>query len=274
MADGRFTWPRKLATSRWTRSTSEASGRVAEPAVTPSTGGGALLLLDQALAVDAVACERQRLQALLGDGLVAPLARAERPVLDLLERGHDVAEDPAVTDTTTLELAVTVTDAAGGTDTATVTLPVTGASAVSAGSTHACALDDAGAAWCWGRNNEGQLGDGWDSGDLSTLPVEVVGGHTFTDIVVGGQHTCALDGDGAAWCWGGNDAGQLGDDNRGTVSPVPTAVALMFCSLTDSDASAEAATEFSISRRSGRFSAQKAASASSRSSVTRFLAAI
>src|SRR5688572_5111209 len=56
----------------------------------------ALLLLDEPLAVDAVAREGQRLEALVGDRLAAALAVAERAVLDLLERGDDVAQDPPV----------------------------------------------------------------------------------------------------------------------------------------------------------------------------------
>src|SRR5437762_13146115 len=54
------------------------------------------LLLDHTLAIDAVARERQGLQPLVTDGLAAALAVAERAVVDLLQRRHDVAEDPAV----------------------------------------------------------------------------------------------------------------------------------------------------------------------------------
>ena len=34
--------------------------------------------------------------------------------------------------------------------------------ALAAGGAHTCALDDGGAVWCWGRGDEGQLGDGLD----------------------------------------------------------------------------------------------------------------
>lgn len=40
-------------------------------------------------------------------------------------------------------------------------------------------------------------------------------GKDFTDVAVGGDHFCGIAGDGSAWCWGFNDAGQLGD---GTVN--------------------------------------------------------
>lgn len=80
-----------------------------------------------------------------------------------------------------------------------------------AGGFHACGLTASGEAWCWGRNGDGQLGDGEDgaSGDQST-PVHVRGGHTFTSLTAGGFDTCGLTADGAAWCWGADDHGELG----------------------------------------------------------------
>ena len=59
-------------------------------------GGHPLLLLDQPLAVDAVARERQRLEAPLGNGLAAPLTAAERAVVDLLQRRDDVTQQSTV----------------------------------------------------------------------------------------------------------------------------------------------------------------------------------
>ena len=38
----------------------------------------------------------------------------------------------------------------------------------------------------------------------------------------GANHTCGVTTDGALWCWGNNQSGQLGTaDARGTESPVP-----------------------------------------------------
>lgn len=101
-------------------------------------------------------------------------------------------------------------------------LATAGIDSVSGGTNHSCAIDDAGAAWCWGYNNFGQLGDG--SAELgSELPLRVAGGHVFTAITAGDDHTCALDDAGAAWCWGRNDRGQLGTGDNVTRG-VPSAV--------------------------------------------------
>jgi alpha-tubulin suppressor-like RCC1 family protein len=43
-----------------------------------------------------------------------------------------------------------------------------------------------------------------------TTPVEVFGSRTWLQADAGYQHTCALDTDGKAWCWGSNEFSQLG----------------------------------------------------------------
>src|SRR5262249_35685471 len=64
--------------------------------------------------------------------------------------------------------------------------------AVSAGNgSHACALDAAGGAQCWGDNSRGQLGNGTLA--PSNQPVTVSnGGFPFTAIAAGGLHSCAI----------------------------------------------------------------------------------
>jgi alpha-tubulin suppressor-like RCC1 family protein len=61
---------------------------------------------------------------------------------------------------------------------------------VTTGINHACALDDRNAAWCWGRGDDGQLGNGV-MGVFNT-PQPVLGGHTFRAIAAGKAHTCAI----------------------------------------------------------------------------------
>lgn len=90
---------------------------------------------------------------------------------------------------------------------------------VSAGNNHTCAVDETGAAWCWGANRYGQLGD--DSTKSSTTPVKVSGGASWRQVAAGNSHTCAVDTDGTAWCWGGNFAGKLGDGStKSSTTPV------------------------------------------------------
>jgi alpha-tubulin suppressor-like RCC1 family protein len=82
---------------------------------------------------------------------------------------------------------------------------------LTAGEHHICALTARGAAYCWGRNFDGQLGDGTTDSSEENGPQMVVGGHRFASITGGEDHTCALTTRGAAYCWGYNDSGQLGD---------------------------------------------------------------
>ena len=110
-----------------------------------------------------------------------------------------------------------------------------------AGTAHTCALASfapgvGGAAYCWGSNTSGQLGDGtlppFAPGLRSAVPVAVAGGNLFVRLFAGNYHTCGLTATGAAYCWGGNSSGQLGNGTT-QLSSTPTAVAggLTFSSL-------------------------------------------
>ncbi|MFI5208463.1 MAG: RCC1 domain-containing protein [Gemmatimonadales bacterium] len=81
--------------------------------------------------------------------------------------------------------------------------------AVSAGKTHTCALAPGGAAYCWGSNEFGVLGNPSASG--GSAPVRVAGSSVFTQLSSGADHTCAVDTAGQAWCWGLDTFGQLGN---------------------------------------------------------------
>jgi len=89
--------------------------------------------------------------------------------------------------------------------------PVTGlpvVTRVDAGSGGACALDERGGVWCWGRNVYGQVGAG-DTAWRSS-PTQVQGLPPISRLEVGPDHVCALDQEGALWCWGSAREGQLG----------------------------------------------------------------
>ena len=93
--------------------------------------------------------------------------------------------------------------------------------ALAVGAVHACALDGAGAAFCWGDNGVGQVGDG-TLVDRS-LPAAALGGRSYTQIVAGLEHTCALDAAGVAYCWGA--ASRIGrSTTSATERATPTAV--------------------------------------------------
>jgi len=88
------------------------------------------------------------------------------------------------------------------------------ATAIVLGESYGCVLDRQGAGWCWGENNFGQLGAGKSADSLprSAAPVRVAGAHRFRAIAASatGEHTCAIDEAGAAWCWGDDEGGVLG----------------------------------------------------------------
>ena len=134
--------------------------------------------------------------------------------------------------------------------------------ALALGDAHGCALVRDGSVACWGANDHGQLGRGTAGGagataapvvddhgvPLAGITAIAAGGNhtcalrgdgtvvcwgddapvpavvaltTIAAIAAGAHHTCAALGDGAVWCWGGNDAGQLGTaPSAGSAAPV------------------------------------------------------
>jgi alpha-tubulin suppressor-like RCC1 family protein len=97
--------------------------------------------------------------------------------------------------------------------------------ALSAGSNHSCAVASVtGTAWCWGFNLDGQLGDGTSTSRLTPVPVMMPSGVTFVGVGAANEFTCAGTSTGAAYCWGANSFGRLGDGTL-TDRSTPTLVA-------------------------------------------------
>jgi len=101
---------------------------------------------------------------------------------------------------------------------------------VSGGLSFSCGVTTTGAAYCWGQNGSGQLGDGTTETRLA--PVAVGGGRSFATVAAGGSHSCALTTLGTAFCWGDNTYGQLGDGTAtSALTPVGVTGGLSFISL-------------------------------------------
>lgn len=82
-------------------------------------------------------------------------------------------------------------------------------------SEHTCAIVTGGGLKCWGKNGDGQVGDG--TPNQRSTPTNVSGLTSGVAAVsVGALHTCAATTSGAAKCWGNNDFSRLGD---GTNTP-------------------------------------------------------
>lgn len=62
-----------------------------------------------------------------------------------------------------------------------------------------CALLTDATLRCWGKNNEGQLGNGTTVDSPTPVPVKLTG---VKDVVLGRAHTCALLDDESITCWG------------------------------------------------------------------------
>ena len=110
-----------------------------------------------------------------------------------------------------------------------------------AGKYHTCALSTTGAAYCWGRDDYGQLGDGVRMGfnTGNPTPQPVAAGLSFRSLSLGELYTCGVVADinsptgpsaqaGTIYCWGDNVFGQIGNGQAsGGNAPVmfPTRVA-------------------------------------------------
>jgi alpha-tubulin suppressor-like RCC1 family protein len=77
--------------------------------------------------------------------------------------------------------------------------------------------------YCWGDNSSGQLGDNTTTARPTPVQAIAPAGVTFAQVDAGYSYTCAVTPAGAAYCWGNNFSGQLGD-NTTVGKPVPTAV--------------------------------------------------
>ena len=95
---------------------------------------------------------------------------------------------------------------------------------VATGRAHACGLEPGSATLkCFGANGQSQLtGAPTATGKVDVTLTGVVG--TANAVSAGGNHSCALLGDGSVQCWGANDRGQTGTGVAGASVVTPTFV--------------------------------------------------
>lgn len=74
---------------------------------------------------------------------------------------------------------------------------------------HSIAIDSTGTAWCWGRNEAGQLGASFPAEVILPTKMEVPGGKMIM-AAIGKSHTLFLMEDGSVYGVGSNKAGQCG----------------------------------------------------------------
>jgi alpha-tubulin suppressor-like RCC1 family protein len=108
-----------------------------------------------------------------------------------------------------------------------VPVSVLGASnivAIAAGGTHSLALKVDGTLLSWGNDNSGQLGDNDLLSKQSTF-VPVSNAKDIISIAAGLANSLALQADGTVLSWGSDNAGQLGNNDELSDSPIPMPVA-------------------------------------------------
>ena len=90
------------------------------------------------------------------------------------------------------------------------------------GVNNTCGISEEAAAYCWGSNQFGQLGNPTLAN--TTTPVKIDSLRVpLVSLSVGSTHVCAVSLRGAAYCWGDSGNGKLGQEataNTGTVRPV------------------------------------------------------
>lgn len=107
---------------------------------------------------------------------------------------------------------------------------------VSAGYLHTCAVDANTAVWCWGANDDAQLGLGTLTPTELPQRAKTSAISGAAQVSAGEHHTCAVSAGGDIYCWGANGVGQV--STAATTSyPVPTLVMLTSGSATQISAS-------------------------------------
>ena len=91
---------------------------------------------------------------------------------------------------------------------------------VSAGGDHSCVVFNGSQPACWGRNAQGQLGDGTLLGKLEPRLISNTAWSGVSSITAGEEQTCAVTLVGEVWCWGQSRVGMFSQTTSIVTSPV------------------------------------------------------
>jgi alpha-tubulin suppressor-like RCC1 family protein len=94
------------------------------------------------------------------------------------------------------------------------------AKSISVGAEHSCAILNESQPACWGRNSQGQLGDGTILGKISPriVPGSVMG--QVLSIEAGPAQTCVVNASAGLWCWGASTSGAFLSNSGNALSPI------------------------------------------------------
>ena len=81
-----------------------------------------------------------------------------------------------------------------------------------------------GQAWCWGKGQDGQLGNATNA-DTPVPVLASVAPPGVVDISAGYHHVCALQADGNIACWGNGSNGQMGNGSNAS-SNIPVVITI------------------------------------------------
>ena len=81
---------------------------------------------------------------------------------------------------------------------------------VATGQGHGCGIRAPGTLFCWGRNSDGELGQGSTQDIELRSPTQVGTDSDWVEVACGQNHTCARKTDGRLFCWGSMASGALG----------------------------------------------------------------
>jgi alpha-tubulin suppressor-like RCC1 family protein len=91
---------------------------------------------------------------------------------------------------------------------------------VAASENHSCAIDVEDQLFCWGSNNQGQLGN--EDVAETAIPQLVAGLPPVAEVGLGADYTCIRGQDRSLWCWGLGTSSRLGDGIGGNrPNPLP-----------------------------------------------------